>query len=234
MAYKCRPSSFKSVLVCVGDALNISCPIPTNRLAIFSTKFASASSGHIYCPLLSGVVRVGRGFLADQASREMEICTRQSATSSVMQLCHGQRSCVVTADPVSLGSLACKDKHVYMKTTYACVNKDIFLEKYQIQHNRSLLTTTTSTTTTTTSTTPTMRTTTVMTKENVITPVTDRVHSGQSEKASWKEEVGWRDNIGGGGAGAVMSREPVPEEDEDHVVEVVSGWIFNYKFIQVS
>ncbi len=47
------------------------------------------------------------------------------------------------ADPVSLGVPACNALYVYLKTTYACVDKTVFLPSY-------LTTSTTSTTTTTT------------------------------------------------------------------------------------
>jgi len=249
VAYKCKPSSFRSRVVCSGEMLSLSCTTPGYRLAILSAKFASASAGHIYCPLhglgfqADGLPRdqdyeSGRMmYQADQASREMEMCVNSPATEIMMDLCHGQRTCGVRAEPASLGSMACRDLHVYMKTTYVCVDKSIFMPRFQLEHNKTLETTTQPTTTTTTTETTSTITTTVTTLRYFVTDSVLKNNnvetvSGLDESSSSETMLGDLGRRGSVGAGAVKSREPMQEDSDDPVAEVVSGWIFNYAFIQ--
>ena len=45
VAYKCKPSSFRSRSVCGGDNMTLSCTQPDHRIAILSALFSSISSG---------------------------------------------------------------------------------------------------------------------------------------------------------------------------------------------
>ena len=49
VAYKCKPSAFRSRVACGGDIFALSCPTgSTHRLAILSAMFASAATGWLY------------------------------------------------------------------------------------------------------------------------------------------------------------------------------------------
>lgn len=58
--------------------------------------------------------------------------------------------CVITADGASLGAPACKgSQNIYLKTVYACVNRDVFKPAYRVLGDPTTTTTTTTTTSTT-------------------------------------------------------------------------------------
>ena len=43
VAFKCKPTQFKSRVTCHSDAMELSCPGGDERLAIYSAAFASAA-----------------------------------------------------------------------------------------------------------------------------------------------------------------------------------------------
>lgn len=95
-------------------------------------------AGHIYCP----VVRLPGyhqdvGYQQDvlpsyYSSQELDLCQSTAATGTVTDICHGQHSCTLHADPVRLGVPACNDLHVYLKTTYSCVDQAVFQPHYLV------------------------------------------------------------------------------------------------------
>ena len=48
-------------------------------------------------------------------------CTDNLVTSYVMEACHGQKQCNLTASPGVMGAVGCSSLYVYLKTVYACV-----------------------------------------------------------------------------------------------------------------
>ena len=48
-------------------------------------------------------------------------CTDTLVTSYVMEACHGQKQCNLTASPGVMGAVGCSSLYVYLKTVYACV-----------------------------------------------------------------------------------------------------------------
>lgn len=84
VAYKCKPTVFKSRVVCQGDDLKLSCPENETRIAIYSSAFSAAGGTHIYCPSSGGQK-------TDFASAsEQQACEESFATPAVMKMCHGQ------------------------------------------------------------------------------------------------------------------------------------------------
>ena len=197
--YKCKPASFRSRVECGGDALNLSCSKSTQRLAIMSAAFASASAGHVYCPLQNyqqdGVPGVP-GYKQDGVpgyqystppTQDLLKCEKTSVTSQVVSACHGQKDCSLLADPHILGVPECHDLHVFMKTTFACVDLSVFLPRFLLNStqrdrydstsstNRPTTTLTTSTTSTTTVSTTTTTTESTFSELNTITVKTPKM-----------------------------------------------------------
>ncbi|ENN74213.1 hypothetical protein YQE_09186, partial [Dendroctonus ponderosae] len=50
----------------------------------------------------------------------MQACLASYATETVMQLCHGKRSCDLAADVGSFGSPCKPQSRTYLKVVYTC------------------------------------------------------------------------------------------------------------------
>ena len=83
VAYKCKPTVFKSKVVCQGNNLSLECAENDTRIAIYSSSFSASGGTHIYCP--------GEGKVDFASAFEQQACEEQYATEPVMKLCHGQR-----------------------------------------------------------------------------------------------------------------------------------------------
>jgi len=130
VAYKCRPTTFSSRMVCGGESLSLGCSEPEDHIAIFSSSFKSAGAGPLYCPLRQEYIREALDYSKDEAGRDMKKCERADMTKSLIKHCHGKKTCSITADPEVLGASACHLQHVLLKTTYACMTGDNFLPEY--------------------------------------------------------------------------------------------------------
>ena len=157
VAYKCKPTVFKSKIVCQGKDLKLQCSSSSSsgkentqgeenddtRIAIYSSSFSASGGTHIYCP--------SDGKQDFQSAFDQQACEEQYATEPVMKLCHGQRSCSVLANGTSLGAPDCKPHHnIYLKTVYTCIHKRVLKPQYIDQPLVTTTVTTTSTTQTTT------------------------------------------------------------------------------------
>ena len=117
VAYKCKPTQFRSKVICHSQTLHLDCDKKRNyspsqtirhrdeeeeqdeeRLAIYSSAFASAVGSHIYCPedsskdLSSSSSMVDRSITYKDAQKDAsQKCESSYATEAVMQMCHGQR-----------------------------------------------------------------------------------------------------------------------------------------------
>lgn len=96
VAYKCKPTQFKSRMVCHSDSLKLSCEEEDKRLVIYSSTFASAAGTHIYCPVVQQNPAVGSYFYDGGAitnkyeMSDVDKCQNSFATEAVMQMCHGK------------------------------------------------------------------------------------------------------------------------------------------------
>ena len=176
-----------------------------------SAAFASASAGHVYCPL-QGYQQDGRhevsrvpGYQEDEGleylqngvpgyqyqsppTQDIMKCEKTSVTSQIVSACHGQRDCNLLADPHILGVPECQDLHVFMKATFACVDLSIFLPRFLLNSTQRERYDSTSTdnlilpSTTTSSTT----TTTTSTERIMITVKTPRMdYSDETTPGPW-------------------------------------------------
>jgi hypothetical protein len=123
------------------------------------------------------------------------------------------------ADPRSLGVPACLDLHVYLKTTYVCVDMSVFLPRYLLNTDQQLVYESTSSTTTppitTTTTTTTRRTTT--TTPRPTTSTTTRSWTTTMRKRPPSPEIEWWGSEGlkrGGAAGE-------EGEEEEHQADSI-------------
>eukprot|EP00092_Neocalanus_flemingeri_P006155 GFUD01006626.1.p1 GENE.GFUD01006626.1~~GFUD01006626.1.p1 ORF type:complete len:507 (+),score=68.06 GFUD01006626.1:299-1819(+) len=130
VAYKCRPTTFSSRMLCGGESLGLLCSEPHENIAIFSSSFQSAGSGPIYCPVRSEFIEEALDYSKDEAGRSMKECERSEVTKSLIKICHGEKSCNITADPIQLGAPACHKLHVLLKITYDCMTGINFLPKF--------------------------------------------------------------------------------------------------------
>ena len=67
-----------------------------------------------------------------------KICDNISVTNKVMKYCHGEKKCNISADPELLGAEQCKGLELYLKTTFACVKKDILVEGYSVSEKKNI------------------------------------------------------------------------------------------------
>lgn len=244
VAYKCKPTQFRSRVVCQGDSLKLNCTTSKeDRIAIYSAQFASAAGSHIYCPATS--------IDSFESVQQQQACESSYATEAVMQMCHGQGSCVVLADGASLGTPECKAHHnLYLKTVYTCMHKSVLKPHYQ---DRPITTTTASTTTTTTTSTSTT------TEESTTVNPKSIDDRGVIEPDQYDQTVGHYDdnkrmkpaetmldddlftpsgideeiqNVQDDGTSKEMVKSDSEEETTNFVVGFVSDFFASYKHIQ--
>ena len=117
VAYKCKPTQFRSKVICHSRTLELDCDKKGNlspstsesilhktdddeqdkeRLAIYSATFASSIGSHIYCPDtrdISSSTSMVEGTIRfkDAQKDASQKCEASYATEAVMQMCHGQR-----------------------------------------------------------------------------------------------------------------------------------------------
>ncbi|CAL8109928.1 unnamed protein product [Orchesella dallaii] len=116
VAYKCRPSEFRSVIGCQDDVIQLSCN-KSSRLAIYSANYGRTEYESVSCPQPTGV--------------QEETCLASYATETVMQMCHGKRRCALGADPVTFGNPCKPESRMYLKVIHTCVPRKVLKEKYQ-------------------------------------------------------------------------------------------------------
>ena len=83
VAFKCKPTVFKSKVVCQGNELRLECSENDTRIAIYSSSFSASGGTQIYCP--------SKGKMDFASAYEQQSCEEQYATEKVMKQCHGQR-----------------------------------------------------------------------------------------------------------------------------------------------
>jgi len=133
VAYKCRPHSFTSRLLCAGDSAQLSCRKSADKgelLAIFSSSFSSVAHGVIYCPVTRKLFEEMNKSSGDDVADRLKKCENTEVTGSLISMCHGKSSCKITAESQDLNAPVCSSLHVFLKTAYACVSEEIFLPKY--------------------------------------------------------------------------------------------------------
>ncbi|CAG7716268.1 unnamed protein product [Allacma fusca] len=116
VAYKCRPSEFKSVIGCEDEVIQLKCN-RSSRLAIYSANYGRTEYESVQCPQPNGVPE--------------ESCLSSFATETVMQMCHGKRKCALNADPATFGNPCKPESRMYLKVIHTCVPRKVLQEKYQ-------------------------------------------------------------------------------------------------------
>ncbi|CAG7680673.1 unnamed protein product [Allacma fusca] len=116
VAYKCRPSEFKSVIGCEDEVIQLKCNW-SSRLAIYSANYGRTEYESVQCPQPNGVPE--------------ESCLSSFATETVMQICHGKRQCALSADPTTFGSPCKPESRMYLKVIHTCVPRKVLQDKYQ-------------------------------------------------------------------------------------------------------
>jgi len=86
---------FKLREVCQGKLLNLACPQPDERIAIFSATLNSTVGSHIYCQQPNGIKSQQQSITEeDDDTDEDKVpppkCESTSVTETVMTKCHGK------------------------------------------------------------------------------------------------------------------------------------------------
>ncbi|XP_048517382.1 protein eva-1 isoform X2 [Dendroctonus ponderosae] len=116
VAYKCRPYEFRSKVACENERIQLKCN-PHSRVAVYSASYGRTQYESIQCPQAQGVPE--------------ETCLASYATETVMQLCHGKRSCDLAADVGSFGSPCKPQSRTYLKVVYTCVPRRVLKDQYE-------------------------------------------------------------------------------------------------------
>ncbi|XP_076261457.1 uncharacterized protein LOC143197137 isoform X2 [Rhynchophorus ferrugineus] len=116
VAYKCRPYEFRSKVACENERIQLKCN-PNSRVAVYSASYGRTQYESIQCPQPQGVPE--------------ESCLASYATETVMQLCHGKRSCDLAADISTFGSPCKPQSRMYLKVVYTCVPRRVLKDQYE-------------------------------------------------------------------------------------------------------
>ncbi|XP_047529562.1 uncharacterized protein LOC125065785 [Vanessa atalanta] len=116
VAYKCRPSEFRSRTGCEDEVVKLSCNAHS-RVAIFNAEFGRAPYETMNCPQYTDYIA--------------EKCFAPYAVKTVMQICHGKRWCQIVANNRTFGSPCKPNSRNYLKIVYACVPLGVLTEKYE-------------------------------------------------------------------------------------------------------
>ena len=90
--------------------------------------FSPASTAPIYCPLYHEEYQ--QDYHNKEYGQDSQDCTQTPVTGYLIEQCHGQKTCNITANPQQLGAAVCNDHFVYLKTVYACVDMRAIMEEY--------------------------------------------------------------------------------------------------------
>ncbi|XP_017778708.1 PREDICTED: protein eva-1 isoform X2 [Nicrophorus vespilloides] len=118
VAYKCRPYEFRSKVACENERMQLKCN-PNSRVAVYSASYGRTEYESFQCPQPQGVSE--------------ETCLVSYATETVMQICHGKRSCEMSADASTFGNPCRPQTRMYLKVVYACVPRKVLKEQYEGQ-----------------------------------------------------------------------------------------------------
>ncbi|XP_022915138.1 protein eva-1 homolog C isoform X4 [Onthophagus taurus] len=116
IAYKCRPYEFRSKTACENEILQLKCN-PHSRVAVYSASYGRTEYESYQCPQPQGVAE--------------ETCLVSYAMETVMQICHGKRSCELSADASTFGNPCRPESRMYLKVVYTCVPRKILKEQYE-------------------------------------------------------------------------------------------------------
>ncbi|XP_030748809.1 protein eva-1-like isoform X2 [Sitophilus oryzae] len=116
VAYKCRPYEFRSKVACENERVTLKCN-PNSRVAVYSASYGRTQYESIQCPQPQGVPE--------------ETCLASYATETVMNLCHGKRTCELAADISTFGSPCKPQSRMYLKVVYTCVPRRVLKDQYE-------------------------------------------------------------------------------------------------------
>ena len=102
-------------------------------LAVFDAKFQNVGSGPVYCPLRTEYLTAAIDLSKEETAVMIKECEGSSVTPALVRKCHGSQECVITADPLQLNVPKCRNQHVSLKITFACMNK---VGKYENRNHK--------------------------------------------------------------------------------------------------
>ncbi|XP_037050211.1 uncharacterized protein LOC119084366 [Bradysia coprophila] len=114
-AYKCRPYEFRSKVACENEIIQLTCS-PYWRITIYSASYGRTEYESVQCAQPLGVLE--------------ETCLASYANERVMQICHGKRRCIISADTATFGNPCKPESRMYLKIVYTCVPKQILKDIY--------------------------------------------------------------------------------------------------------
>ncbi|XP_045481985.1 protein eva-1 homolog C isoform X2 [Harmonia axyridis] len=117
VAFKCRPYEFRSANACENERVHLKCN-PNFRIAILSASYGRTEYESIQCPQPQGVPE--------------ETCLVSYATETVMNMCHGKRTCEISADVRTFGSPCRPESRMYLKVVHTCVPRKVLKDQYDM------------------------------------------------------------------------------------------------------
>lgn len=114
-AYKCRPYEFRSKVACENEIIQLTCS-PYWRITIYSASYGRTEYESVQCAQPQGVLE--------------ETCLASYANERVMQICHGKRRCIISADTATFGNPCKPESRMYLKIVYTCVPRQILKDMY--------------------------------------------------------------------------------------------------------
>ncbi|TRY67859.1 hypothetical protein TCAL_16931 [Tigriopus californicus] len=146
-AFKCKPTQFRSRVVCHGDSMRLACDNPDQRLAIYSASFASAEGSHVFCPSrrqrpISFMGQEGPNanddeshYLDKYGMTDLAKCEASYVTEAVMQICHGRQREEENFMPHHAGSL----DGLGVMFNIKCIRANIFGILKDLEHYNSII-----------------------------------------------------------------------------------------------
>ncbi|KAK9890247.1 hypothetical protein WA026_010359 [Henosepilachna vigintioctopunctata] len=108
---------FRSTNACENERIQLKCN-PNSRIAIYSASFGRTEYESIQCPQPQGVPE--------------ETCLVSYATETVMNMCHGKRTCELSADVRTFGSPCRPESRMYLKVVHTCVPRKVLKDQYDM------------------------------------------------------------------------------------------------------
>ncbi|XP_052391961.1 protein eva-1 homolog C-like isoform X1 [Carassius gibelio] len=112
--FKCRPSEFKSKVVCEGERLRLGCKVGM-QITVYSAMFGHTQQGTLECP--------------PHHRRAPSVdCSSDVALQVMTSRCQGKRSCVVRASTQEFGDPCYHGTRKYLSVIHTCVPKKLMQE----------------------------------------------------------------------------------------------------------
>lgn len=118
--YKCKPTEFRSELVCQGERKRVSCD--NNHILVYSASYGVFANDIVRCrPLVSGMNNNGKS----------AFCQSSAMAEKVIASCQGEVHCLLEVSRSDTSTTCTPEQKPYMKATYTCVPLSTLHQRYE-------------------------------------------------------------------------------------------------------